>query len=136
MAEEASITEIAHEFVACINRQDADLISELMTEDHIFIDSLGGTMRGRDSMREGWIGYFKMVPDYWIKVDETVVSGDVVILLGIAGGTYTADGTLHTENRWETPAALRAVIRGDRVAEWRVYADNEPIRAVIRRLSE
>jgi ketosteroid isomerase-like protein len=133
---EVSIVEIAREFAARINRRDADLLAELMTEDHVFVDSMGGTMSGRDSMREGWIGYYEMVPDYWIKVEETMASGDVVIMLGSAGGTYSADGTLHAENRWETPAAWRAVIRGDRVAEWRVYADNEPIRAVIRRLSE
>ena len=46
------------------------------------------------------------------------------------------DGRLEAENRWETPAAWRAVIEHDRVAEWRVYADLEPLRAVMRRHSD
>ncbi|NIN72607.1 MAG: hypothetical protein GTO46_11940 [Gemmatimonadetes bacterium] len=84
-------------------------------------------------MREGWRGYCAMVPDYRIDVEETIVSGDVIVLLGTASGTCAVDGELELENRWETPAAWKAVVRGDRVAEWRVWADLEPIRAVIRK---
>jgi len=32
-----------------------------------------------------------------------------------------------------TPAALRALMRGTLVAEWQVYADNEPIRRCMQR---
>jgi hypothetical protein len=39
---------------------------------------------------------------------------------------------LKPENRWQTPAAIRALIEDGKVAEWRVYADNEPIRQRIR----
>ena len=96
--------DVALEFVDRINRRDVDLLCELMTE------------------------------DYRIEIEETIGSGNVVVLLGVASGTYTADGELHAENRWETPAAWKAVVRDDRVAEWRVWADLEPIRAVMRRL--
>jgi ketosteroid isomerase-like protein len=124
---------VALEFVDRINRRDVDLLCELMTEDHRFIDS-DGTMpvTDRESMRTGWHGYFAMVPDYRIDVEDTISSGDVVVLLGVASGTYAADGELHPGNRWRTPAAWRALVRGDRVAEWRVYADLEPIRSVMR----
>lgn len=127
--------DVALEFVDRINRRDVDLLCELMTEDHRFVDSDGTVaVTDRESMREGWRGYYAMVPDYRIDIEETIGSGDVVVLLGIASGTYTADGELHPENRWETPAAWKAVVRDDRVAEWRVWADLEPIRAVMRRL--
>jgi hypothetical protein len=43
-------------------------------------------------------------------------------------GTYTPDGVLREEARWSTPAAWLAVVERGLVAEWRVYADNEPIR--------
>jgi hypothetical protein len=36
------------------------------------------------------------------------------------------------ENRWETPAAWRAVVVDGLVAEWRVYTDNEPMRERMR----
>jgi hypothetical protein len=35
---------------------------------------------------------------------------------------------LKAENSWETPAAFRAVIKDGKVSEWRVYADNEPMK--------
>ncbi|MGA9583930.1 MAG: hypothetical protein WBQ95_01315 [Terracidiphilus sp.] len=38
---------------------------------------------------------------------------------------------MNPENRWKTPIAIRALIEDGLVAEWRVYADNEPIRKVM-----
>jgi len=107
-------------------------LAELMTPQHRFIDSLGGVTEGREAMRAGWTGYFRMVPDYAIEIEETFCDGPVVVMLGVVGGTYAPDGQLLEENRWRTPAALRAVIEDGKVAEWRVYADNEPIRQRMR----
>jgi ketosteroid isomerase-like protein len=135
VARRVTAKDIALEFVNRINRRDVDLLCELMTEDHRFVDSDGTvTVTERESMREGWCGYYAMVPDYRIDIEETIDSGDVVVLLGIASGTCTADGELCPENHWETPGVWKAVVRDDRVAEWRVWADLEPIRAVMRRL--
>ena len=120
--------DVALRFVARINAGDIDGIAALMTEDHRFIDSLGTELAGKEKMRDGWQEYFRMVPDYRVDVTETFADGQVVVLLGAARGTYSRDGTLRAKDAWETPAAWRAVIRGDLVAEWRVYADNEPIR--------
>jgi len=124
---------IAHAFVRAINRRDPEELAALMTGDHVFIDGLGTKVTGRDRMKAGWAGYFRMVPDYRITVEETFSEGAVVAMLGTAHGTYTADGTLSRENYWSTPAAWRAVVRDSLVAEWRVYADNEPIRQIMAR---
>jgi hypothetical protein len=35
-------------------------------------------------------------------------------------------GELLEENRWQVPVALRAEVKGDLTAVWRVYVDNEP----------
>ncbi len=121
----------AHAFVKAINRQDPEEIASLMTDDHVFIDSLGDRVTGRAQMQRGWQGYFTMVPDYTITVEETFTDGSVVVMLGAAQGTYTSGGPLKPENHWQTPAAWRVVIRGGLVAEWRVYADNEPIRRIM-----
>jgi uncharacterized protein (TIGR02246 family) len=122
---------ILQAFVNAINRQSPEEIASLMTEDHAFIDSLGTKVVGREAMKKGWKGYFGMVPDYTITVEETFGEGPVVVMIGTAQGTYSSGGPAKPENRWHTPAAWRAVVRGTLIAEWRVYADNEPIRRLI-----
>ena len=122
-----------HAFVQAINHQSPDQIAAMMTEDHVFIDGLGNRVAGRDQMKKGWAGYFKMVPDYTITVEESFGEGPVVVMTGTAQGTYAPDGSMKKENAWQTPAAWRAVVRGEQNAEWRVYADNEPIRKLMSR---
>lgn len=124
-------TAIAQAFVEAINRRSPDEIAALMTEDHTFVDSLGNRVTGRDRMKPGWQGYFSMVPDYTITVTESFSDGPIVVMLGSAQGTYATGGVLKPENRWQTPAAWRAVVRESSIAEWQVYADNEPIRRII-----
>ena len=125
--------DVARQFIAAINKRDADAIYELMSENHQFIDSMGYVSNNRDEMKKGWIGYFKMVPDYLIEISETFVSGGTVMFLGKASGTYTSDGVIKPENHWETIAAWKAVVVGGRVELWQVIADNEPIREIMRR---
>ena len=118
-------TDVVRAFVNAINHQSVDELAELMTEDHLFTDSMGTAVRGRARMKAGWASYFRMVPDYTIAVEETFSDGSVVILFGVAQGTYATGA-------WSTPAAWRAKVRDDRLAEWRVYADNEPLRQLMR----
>jgi len=124
---------VAQAFVRAINRQDVDALAELMTEEHRFVDGLGNVVAGRDQMRAAWKGYFAMVPDYTIAVEEAYCDGPVVVMVGKAQGTYAVDGRTPVENRWETPAAFRAQIDLGKLAEWRVYTDNDPIRQVMAR---
>jgi ketosteroid isomerase-like protein len=119
--------DVALEFVGRINRHDVAGLAALMTEDHRFVDGLGQEVRGREPMEKGWLGYFAWFPDYAIKVDDTLSRGNVVALFGTAQGTYAAKGNLLAEAHWQIPAAWKAVVREERVAEWRVYADNEPV---------
>ena len=122
---------IAQAFLRAVNRQDVDRLAELMSPAHRFIDSLGKVVEGRDKMREGWAVYFRLVPDYSVAIEEYYPADPVVIMLGIASGTYSNDGRLHPDNRWQTPVAIRALIEDGLVAEWRVYADNDPIRKIM-----
>lgn len=124
--------EVVRAFVGRINAHDVDGLASLMTADHRFIDSLGQVVRGREAVRAGWGQYFGMVRDYRLLADEWLCDGLVVVLLGTAEGNYSPDGALSPGRSWTTPAACRAVVRGDQVAEWRVYADNEPIRQLMR----
>jgi ketosteroid isomerase-like protein len=124
---------VAHTFVDTINRHDVNALAELMTAEHRFIDALGCVVEGREKMRAAWTAYFRMVPDYTLAIDESLSDGPVVAMLGSAGGTFTKDGELKPENRWKTPAAIRAFIENGKVAEWRVYADNEPMRKIMEK---
>ena len=126
-----SAESVAQAFVRAINRQDVDGVAALMSPTHRFIDSLGKVIEGREKMREGWAGYFRMVPDYSLAIEEFYPGDPVVVMIGVAAGTYTRDGKLNPENRWQTPVAVRALVEDGLVAEWRVYADNEPIRKVM-----
>jgi ketosteroid isomerase-like protein len=125
--------QVALAFVDAINRQNVEAIAKLMTGDHAFIDSLANRIEGAEQVQDGWAGYFRMVPDYKVEVEEIFVNAPVVMIVGTARGTYDAGSGLPAENRWATPAVWRAVIRGSQVAEWRVYADNEPIRKIAAR---
>ncbi len=127
-----SAENVALDFVRAINRHDVEGMLALMAPSHRFVDSMGQPMHGRENVRVAWVGYFHMVPDYSIAVSETISHGPLVVMLGLAKGTYTPDGWLKDENRWETPAAFRASIKGGKVEEWRVYADNEPMRQRMR----
>jgi uncharacterized protein (TIGR02246 family) len=131
-----SVKRVALAFVEAINHQSVEGIADLMTEDHVFVDSLGTRVEGKQRVKPGWEGYFRMVPDYTVVIDETFVEGEVVVLLGTAQGTYSPDGVLRPENKWSTPAAWRGLIRGSLVAEWRIYADNEPIRQIMGRVQK
>ena len=125
-------TGIAKRFVDAINAHDVDGLTKLMSSDHVLVDSLGNKFPA-SALRSGWQQYFTMVPDYWIEVDQIVQDGEVIFLCGRAGGTFTPNGgTMKPENKWKTPAVWRALIKNGKVAEWRVYCDNEPIREKMR----
>jgi ketosteroid isomerase-like protein len=119
-------------FVRALNRQDVEGMLALMSPGHRLVDSMGAVVEGLEKMRVGWLAYFKTVPDYRLAIEETYSSGPIVILMGVAQGTYTRTGDLTPENHWQTPIALRALVEDGLIIEWRVYADNEPIRKLMR----
>ena len=129
---------VAEQFVAAINAHDVESIVSFMTSDHRFIDSLGTVVEGRGAMCEGWKLYFSMVPDYHLDISRSFVAQDgkpETMLVGVASGSYWSNGIRRPNSSWSTPAAVRAIIRDGQVAQWQVYADNEPIREQIRAAS-
>jgi ketosteroid isomerase-like protein len=112
------------QFVEAINRHDAKTVAALMTVDHLFVDSLGHVVLGASATEAGWMGYFSMCPDYWIRIETMMDKAGGVLAIGEAGGTI--DG-----QSWRIPAAWKAVVRDDRVAEWRVFADNKPVYEIL-----
>jgi len=117
--------------VSRINAHDVDGLCRLMTEDHLFVDSVNSRVRGRENMRSAWVLYFHMIPDFTIEIQEIMSNGQRVGLFGRARGTFSPDGMLSGKNRWEMPAAWRATVEGKLVSEWQIYADNEPVRLLM-----
>jgi ketosteroid isomerase-like protein len=120
-------------FEELINSRRAEEVCSLLTPDSVLIDSMGNRTEGASKLLSAWTGYFKMVPDYTISHSEILASGELVAVFGSAKGTFTKDGNLRKEDYWETPAAWRAIVNNGKIALWQVFADNEPIRAIMRK---
>lgn len=127
-ASEADAVEAALAFVRAINAHDADGLRALMTEDHCFHDAQASCVRGAEAVRGAWQVYFNWFPDYRVTIEAVFREADSVALFGRARGRFAGAKPGPASQPWEIPAAWKAVIRGGRVAEWRVYADNEPAR--------
>ena len=126
------ISHIVERFVAAVNAHDVEQLVAMITLDHCFVDSMGNALTGRDQIRAAWSGYFAMVPDYHITIERVFSDKQEVIACGVAGGTLSTGGAYAPEDAWSTPVALRARIVEGLIAEWRVYADNEPLRERMR----
>jgi ketosteroid isomerase-like protein len=118
-------------FIALINAHDVRGMCALMSEDHLFVDSLGDSLRGRDEMFRAWTSYFFLFPDFTITQSHLFCSGNEVALFGTARGSALRADVPSQREGWMIPAAWRAVVREGRVAEWHIYADNEPVRRLL-----
>jgi ketosteroid isomerase-like protein len=123
--------EVVMEFIKRINSGDVNALSELMTEDHIFQDALGKRFLGRETMRQGWTAYFKTVTGYQVHAEEFFQTDERFAIFGTASGNYVCNGDKRIGKFWDVPAAWRAVVKNGLIAEWRVYADNEPLRKLM-----
>ena len=102
------------QFNECINHRDLQGLSELMTEDHVFIDSSDDVHRGKEMMVEGWNDFFNNYPDYRNHFSVVESTGNLVLVTGHSTCSYEPlDG----------PALWTAKVENDLVAEWRVYLD-------------
>lgn len=75
-------------------------------------------------MEAGWRNYFSMCPDYCITLGKVLVERNSVVATGEAAGTIRG-------RSWRTPAAWQALIRGEQVVEWQVFADNKPVYEIL-----
>ncbi len=120
-------------FIERINVHDVEGLCALMSADHRFVDSLGHSFHGREGMQTAWTGYFAWFPDYQIIVEDLLEQGNLVLATGQASGTYTAQGKLAPENYWEAPAAWKAIVEDGHLTHWQVFADNHPVREIMKK---
>ncbi len=125
---------IALAYINAINTANIDELYILMTEDHLFIDAHNNNVKGKEDMKQSWIDYFIMFPDYKIEVADILQKQDLVCILGYASGTYKNLKNKENSNYWRIPAAWTAIIRGNQVKQWQVYADNIIVMDIINRV--
>lgn len=125
--------QIALEYINAINRKDITALCSLMSIDHLFIDAHDNRIVGKDTMRQSWIDYFAMFPDYTIGIDEILEKDNLICFLGYASGTYRNLKNEQNSNYWKIPAAWTAIVRDNQVKQWQVYADNIIVTDIINR---
>lgn len=77
-----SAADVALRFNDCINSRDLGGLVDLMTADHVFVDSAGHTTRGRAAMANTWAAFFERFPDCRNIISRARSQGDSVILIG------------------------------------------------------
>jgi ketosteroid isomerase-like protein len=112
------IEAIALQFNDCINSRDIEKLTDLMTENHVFIDMEGNRIEGVSNARDmAWKPFFLLFPDYRNIFERVVVKGSKVIMQG-----YSVCRDKRLDN-------LRAIwvaeIREDKVGLWQIYPDTE-----------
>jgi ketosteroid isomerase-like protein len=116
---------IVLDFIESINSANLDKLYNLMSHDHVFIDSRGNSMAGNDNMKKAWIGYFDLFPDYKIEITDTLQNDSIIVILGYASGTYKpANKNADSNNHWKVPASWKAIVVDKKIKIWQVYADN------------
>jgi ketosteroid isomerase-like protein len=128
-----STREAVESFIRAINSGNPEAISACMAEDHVFIDSLGNRVAGRQAMTAGWRAYLGMFPDYHIRVEGLMADGNDALLWGSAEGTFHRAGAPATDGKVMLHAAWRAVIATDKIRLWQVFADNKPVYELLAR---
>ena len=126
-------TEVVLDFVNAINNIDVDRIYSLMSENHLFIDSQDNKMNVKEEMKQAWIAYFAMFPDYKIEINEIFEKDSLICILGYASGTYKGIQNENNSNYWRIPAAWTAVVLDSKIKQWQVYADNLIVADIIKR---
>jgi len=125
---------VVRDFIESINNANVDNIYNLMTNDHVFVDSQGNKMIGNENMKKAWIGYFGLFPDYKIEITDILQNDSIIVMLGYASGTYkTNNKNVDNNNHWKVPASWKAIVVDKKVKLWQVYADNSVVIEIINK---
>jgi ketosteroid isomerase-like protein len=126
-------TKIILDFVDAINHADLDKMVELMADDHVFVDSRDNKSTGKDNLKQAWMFYFDLFPDYNIEITGMLQKKSLLCMYGYASGTYKNMKNEDNSNHWKIPAAWTAIIKNNKVKYWHVYADNGVVFDIVNR---
>jgi hypothetical protein len=110
----ATDVDVVLAFNDAINARDLGALTELMTDDHRFVDSEGAIVDGKGACTDAWRGFFAAFPDYRNVFDDAHGSAPGVV--DIVGRSECSVAVLDGPARW------RAEVRDGKVALWHVFA--------------
>ena len=113
-------------FIRAINAHDAAALGACMSADHRFVDAQDNRLEGRERIEAAWEEFFRLFPGYRIEIEEIFSNGPTVVVIGYAHAAANGE-----EER--IPAAWKAQVVDNTIAEWRVYADTRPLEAAAQR---
>ena len=114
----------ATEFMDAINDHSLEAMSNLMSDDHTFIDSEWSRLTGKKKVLKSWKEYYDLFPDYSITCTEIISEENRVVMIGFANGSVNGE-------EWVVPATWLAVVLEDKISEWRIYADLRSVRELL-----
>jgi len=123
--------EVVNNFIRGINDHDVDRIYNLMSEDHVFIDGYDNRYTGRKEMKNGWIKYFEMFPDYLIEITDYTENETIIGLFGYADATFKNKKDELNSNYWRIPAAWKAIVKDQKIKYWQVFCDYSRLQKII-----
>ena len=77
--------DVVMSFNECISRRDLGGLSNLMTDDHVFIDSGNNTIAGKERCVEAWRAFFATFPDYRYHFVRVLSAASEAVILGRSG---------------------------------------------------
>ncbi|MFP4460454.1 MAG: nuclear transport factor 2 family protein [Candidatus Zixiibacteriota bacterium] len=111
------------EFIEKINTSDADALSEMMTDNHKYIDLAGDEVIGREKMLYAWEAYMKAFPDYTIYIKDIYENDDKIIFRGTTIGSHL--GLEDDEEFMEEQALWLVKINKDKLSLWQIIKDTK-----------
>ena len=112
--ESHELISIVNKFNDCINNQDIEGLSDLMSEDHVFIDRDGKSHGPKSFMVDGWQGFFKMFPEYKNTFEKFNTSENQIYILGFA---------YWSKEEPYDPVIWRGKIENNLIREWQIFID-------------
>lgn len=103
----------------CISRKDLDGLSDLMSEDHCFVDTALNVMSGKIASLNSWRGFFSAFLDYHNEFEQIIERDTDVVAVG---------HSVCSDCRLAGPAIWQAKIKEDLVSEWRVFDASDDAR--------
>ena len=120
-------------FVEAINNANIEQLENLMADDHIFVDSGDGKYQGKENMKQGWIGYFSMFPDYKIEIIDMTENDSLIGIFGYASGTCKGSKDEMNSNYYRTPASWKVIVKHGKIKHWQVYCESKGFEEIVEK---
>ena len=123
---EKDIIEFAKEQIAALNARDLDSYLSRIDESYIGESEMGGSVHGREGVRQNLETILRAFPDLKLEIEEIVASGNMVVTRFQMTATHRGGyaGVAATNKSIVLEACNIAEVRNGKSVRGRLYADN------------